>query len=333
MGCGGSTPAAGGGEKKSNKKAVSLSGKSLTALPTIAADVQELDVSENGTLTNLDGIGSLKALEKLDANSCEIVKIPDEIEGCAALEELLLFKNKLKELPAKLGSLAELTTFNVFNNQVKKLPADLGKLTKLEEVNVAANKLMMLTDDHFTSWASVKILSLYDNNLVRMGSLAPLVALEELRISGNNLESMPTLSSHEKLTTLEIHKNRIAEIDDKYFVATPALERLSIWGNMLTTLPGSLVGCKSLKGVQAQQNKLSSVPASWPASLETLFLQENGPEFTLPASFSANTKLLRVNLSKLKLDEQSSATAEAMRKTVLAKPEGIFWGVDGVKMP
>lgn len=40
-------------------------------------------------------------------------------------------------------------------------------------------------------WRGVKNLNLADNNLVRMGSLAPMVALEELRISGNNLEDMP----------------------------------------------------------------------------------------------------------------------------------------------
>jgi len=343
MGCGGSTPAAGdsgGGSGSSNsgkqpqKKAVSHSGKNIEALPSsLPADVQELDISENASLTGLDGIGRLSVLEKLDANSCALAKIPDEIEGCAALEELLIYKNKLKELPAKIGSLGELTTFNCFNNQIKKLPAEVGTLTKLEEVNAAANKLMMLTDAHFSSWGSVKILSLYDNNLVRIGSLAPLAALEELRISGNNLEDMPGLSSHPKLTTLEIHKNRIVKMDDNYFDATPALERLSIWGNMLEALPPSLPRCASLKGIQAQQNKLSGLPDGWPASLETLFLQENtsGASFELPASLKSNAKLMRVNLGKLNLEGESATTADALRTTVLAKPDGIFWGVDGVK--
>ena len=98
--------------------------------------------------------------------------------GCAALTELLLFANKIKELTPKLGSLSKLETFNVFNNQVKKLPEGLGLIASLEEVNAAANKLMMLSDKHFAQWSSVKVLSLYDNNLVRCGSMAPLVALE-----------------------------------------------------------------------------------------------------------------------------------------------------------
>jgi len=54
------------------------------------------------------------------------------------------------------------------------------------------------------------------------------------------------------LAILEIHKNRIetAGAPDEYFEATPALERLSIWGNQLTELPSSLSSCPKLVGLQ-----------------------------------------------------------------------------------
>ena len=112
---------------------------------------------------------------------------------------------------------------------------------------------------------------------------------------------MPTLSSHPSLTVYEIHKNRIATIEPNYFDATPALQRLSIWGNALTELPSSLRTCTSLVGVQAQENKLTTIPAgAWPSGLETLFLQGNGPSFTLPTELGACKKLKRVNLGALK---------------------------------
>ena len=157
------------------------------------------------------------------------------------------------------------------------------------------------------------------------------MALEELRLSGNNLEAMPTLSSHPSLTTYEIHKNRIAAIDAEYFGATPALQRLSVWGNMLTELPTSLQACAELVGVQAQENKLTKLSAgAWPATLETLFLQENGPSFTLPTELGGCKKLKRVNLSKLELGG-TAEVAEALRSLCLAAPDGIYWGKDGVK--
>ena len=333
MGCGSSKPVADGPTKKS----ANFSGKGIDKFPDVPKDTEEIDLSENESLTDLAGVGALTALEKLDANACMLTKVPDEIESCASLEELLLYKNKIKECSAKIGALTNLTTLNLFNNQLKKLPPEVGELTKLEEVNVAANKMMMLTDAHFTSWASVKILSLYDNNLVRMGSLAPCTGLEELRISGNNLEEMPALSSHTALTTYEIHKNRIASVPDDYFTATPALQRLSIWGNQLTgALPASLMSCGQLVGVQAHENQLTSVPAgAWPSTLETLFLgpQSGGGAFTLAPELGALTKLKRVNLGKLALDDASMEIADQIKKTCLSKPDGIFWGTDGVKTP
>lgn len=337
MGCGGSTAGgggSGGGSASGSKKvSVDLKGKGTSSLSGVKTSVQELDVSENSSLASLDGVGALVKLEKLDANSCGLTTVPAEIANCQALEELLLFANKIKELPKELGQLTSLTTINVFNNQVKKMPPECGTLANLEEVNCAANKMMMLTDAHFTAWANVKILSLYDNNLVRMGSLAPLESLEELRISGNNLEEMPTLSSHKHLSVYEIHKNRIASIPDDYFTATPALQRLSVWGNMLTALPPSLTGLQGLVGVQAQDNKIQTLPAgTWPKKLETLFLQNN-PVSSLPASLGDDCKSLkRVNLTKLTLDGPALEVAGKIQSQCLSDKDGLFWGTDGKRL-
>jgi len=198
-------------------------------------------------------------------------------------------------------------------------------------VNFAANKLAMLKDNHFTSWANVTILSLNDNNLGSIGSLAPLAKLEELRLFANNLEAMPTLSSHPDLKVFEIHKNRIKDMADDYFKATPGLERLSIWGNALTKLPPSLTGCGALVGVQAYGNPdLATLPdGPWPATLETLFVQDTKIT-ALPESLKA-CALKRVNLTKLALDGSSDSLAKEFEKMVLGKSDGIFWGTDGVQ--
>ena len=204
-------------------------------------------------------------------------------------------------------------------------------VTDVTQVNVAANKLMMLTDKHFEAWANVSVLNLYENNLVRLGSLAPLVALEELRLNGNNLEEMPTLGpSHPKLSVIELHKNRIAACAAEYFTATPGLTRLSLNGNSLTELPPSLTKCEGLLGVQAQENQIASLPAdALPPSLETLFLQDNKPLTSLPAWLPECKKLKRVNLGSLELDEAAVAVAEALKDLVLSADEGIFWDAKG----
>jgi Leucine-rich repeat (LRR) protein len=202
----------------------------------------------------------------------------------------------------------------------------------LEEVNIAANKLMMTTDAMFVKWSAVTVLNLYDNNLVRFGSLVNCVSLTELRLSGNAIEAMPTLSSHPSLKIFEMHKNRVSVIPDGYFEATPSLERLSLWGNMLTAVPTSLLSCAGLLGVQLQENKIEALPGGpYPPRLETLFLHDNLLT-TLPQGLKRCFALKRVNVAKLNLDEAGTDVAEAMKAICIqAGTSGIFWDKSGVQ--
>jgi len=299
----------------------------------------KLDLSSSGLIGGLtdEALSGLKPeTTEIDVNGNALTTLP---AGCFekaqdSIESLELYGNKLKEIPAGvLGGLKHLKIINAFNNVIKKLPADIGALVELEEVNFAANKLMMTDDAMFSSWENVKVLNLYDNNLVRMGSLAPLKALEELRISGNNLEEMPILCDDCKVTVYEIHKNRIVKIDADYFEKTKGLERLSIWGNQLAELPASLLKCESLVGLQAQENQLASLPAgTWPASMETVFVQDNKALSKLPKELGACSKLKRVNVKGLSLDAESDQLVEQLKSMVLKSPDGIFWDPKGAKL-
>lgn len=134
------------------------------------------------------------------------------MDKLAKLRVLNCFNNKMKKLPPELGKLTRLKEVTCANLQcppylclpyspcftelavhavctmltVATVPtvthaAHILICTRTLEVNAAANQLMMLTDAHFAAWASVEILTLNDNRLVRLGSLAPLTSLEELR--------------------------------------------------------------------------------------------------------------------------------------------------------
>lgn len=343
MGCAGSKPEDGAGGGSGGAAAeggdnaveyfspVDLTEQDLTMLPPIDLKTDSLDCSTNSLKALPDSIGDLKNLKHLDANANELTALPASIAQCTKMEKLYMYKNKIKEMPANLPP--QLTEINFFNNQVRKLPASIGTLSCLEEVNFASNKLMMTADAMFTSWASVKVLNMYENNLVRFGSLAPLVALEELRLNGNNLEEMPALgSSHEALTIIEIHKNRIKTIPDEYFASTPALTRFSIWGNLLEALPSSICSCSDLLGLQVQENQLKELPGGqpWPSKLETLFLQSN-PLVKLPEELKKCSAMRRCNVSGLALEASGSAVADALKQLCMKADGGIFWAPDGKK--
>ena len=342
MGCGGSKPeggagpssvgaASGGDGDAEYSHAVDLAEQDLTHLPEIPLNTDSLDCSTNTLKVLPESIGELQDLKFLDANANELTVLPASIIKCAKLEKLHMYKNKIKELPPALPP--GLTEINFFNNQIRKLPASIGTLSCLEEVNFSSNKLMMTADAMFTSWASVKVLNMYENNLVRFGSLAPLVALEELRLNGNNLEDMPALGSHPELTIIEMHKNRIAKIPDEYFTSTPALTRFSIWGNQLEALATSICSCSGLLGLQVQENKLTALPGGkpWPAKLETLFVQMN-PLVKLPEELKMCSSMRRCNVSSTQLDESGAAVADALKGLCMKSDGGIFWAPDGKKI-
>ena len=87
-------------------------------------------------------------------------------------------------------------------------------------------------------------------------------------------------------------------------------------------------------GLQAQENKLTGLPGyrAWPASLETLFVQDNSADdsFLLPIELASCANLKRVNFSKLKLDGASQIVSEKIRARCLSDADGMYWGTDGV---
>lgn len=84
MGCGGST-AAGGGGGSGGKAVVDLKGKGTESLASIKPNTQELDVSDNGSLTSLDGVGALTALEKVSRISTQRIALVFAILGLTSV--------------------------------------------------------------------------------------------------------------------------------------------------------------------------------------------------------------------------------------------------------
>jgi len=265
---------------------------------------------------------------KLEASDNQIQEVKADIAGAANLEELLLYKNKIKTVDPAIGQLKKLKVLNLFNQGVlAKLPwPELGSLGALEELNLAANKIMMVPDSAFAGLSSLKMLSLNDNRLVRLGSLKPLTSLEELRLYNNNLEEMPEIDSV-NLEIVELNKNRISSIPSNYFANTPALKTLVMPGCMLETVPASLASCPKLQILQLQDNKLTAFEdTAWDklTALKTVFLQGN-PGLMVPASLGKCAGLTRVNAPTAE-----DALAATFKKLALAAPDGIYWGSDGV---
>lgn len=343
MGCGSSSAADGPKDKtvldveyKEGSNAPKL--KQLTGT-MLRPDLTTINAKGNEIKTLPSEIKDCTTLTSLDMSDNTFDTIPVELAQCKALEELLLFKNDIKDLPKELGDLSALKNLNLFNNKLKKIPDAIGQLSALEEVNFAANKIMMVSDKCMANWSSVKILNLYDNNIVKLGSLAPLTALEELRLYNTPLDSLPDLGADGKanLAILEVHhssnKGMVEVVPDTYFEKTPSLNRLTLYGNTkLKKLPQSVLTCKNLKGLLVNDCALTELPggSKWPLTLEALFVNGNAELTELPAELTKINVLKRVNLSGCtSLSPASMEVAKKIQAICANNKEGKYWAPDG----
>jgi len=289
----------------------------------------ELDLSDNKLEILPPDIGSCYSLKVLNFSSNHISVIPEEVQMLAHLEKLLGYTNKLTAIPDWIGTL-ELTELNLFNNKVLHLPVGeqgLGDLRQVEELNLAANVMMQLPDEAMSSWLNMRVLNLYDCRLIKVGSFAHLVNLEELRIFGNNLAEAPDLGSGlSKLKILEMNKNQIAgDLPLSFFAGLNALERIVLNSNQITALPVG-INCPSLESLLISNNALKELPPDLPLnrSLKIIFLNSNALE-SLPQTFMQNTWLERVNLSRNVKCVQSAGHILAHLKTTCAANGGKYW--------
>ena len=271
-------------------------------------------------------IGTLSKLVLLDCNDNWLSALPPELGRCEQLEELLLYKNSIKALPKELSELRSLKVLNIFNNKVTRLPAELGQLPALEEVNLAANKLMALPE--VPGWSRVRILNLYDNRLVKIGSLAGCVALVELRLYNNNLEAMPMLPPGEEssIELIELNNNRIASMADDYFASTPLCAGSPLHEE---PLPSSLTSSAAVSYRRRQSDWQPPRDADrrqlcWPG-LETLFIGAiPSPRYPASSLFPAASCVV----TGTALDA-TDETSKQLMLAILKRPGGSFWTVNG----
>ncbi len=100
------------------------------------SNLERLEAASCTLLRIPSRIGYLKKLKYLDIRGNIIKKLPDSLCQCINLEELNISENQISELPDNIGNLQNLQELYMTNTEISSLPESFGKLKKLKKLNM-----------------------------------------------------------------------------------------------------------------------------------------------------------------------------------------------------
>ena len=158
----------------------------------LCPNLEELYLANN-KLKNIEGLGQLKKLRKIDLGANRIRTMPEEeLSGLENLEELWLGKNKIESIGG-LDRLTKLRRLDVQANRLTRVENLTAQVNTLKEIYLAHNGI----DDEGAScetglalnFTALNTIDLSRNRLKSTKPFAHLLALEELWLSGNSIQT------------------------------------------------------------------------------------------------------------------------------------------------
>ena len=127
-----------------------------------------LDISSNTKLIGLDGniFGIFPRMTRLDAHSCSIQHLPDEIGVVGLdLEHVSLHSNCLEYLPESIGKCTKMQWLSLNSNKLKLLPDSMGCMKGLVRLSCHINALETIPESLCLNCIHLEAFSLHSNNL------------------------------------------------------------------------------------------------------------------------------------------------------------------------
>jgi Leucine-rich repeat (LRR) protein/tetratricopeptide (TPR) repeat protein len=243
-----------------------------------------------------DSLSPFTQLEVLEGPT-EVQTLPEGF-GKLPLKRLILSRNRLRELPESFRDFTQLEELDLSGCLAERLP-DLGRLTQIKHLrlrncpnllelpNLSASRLETLECDHCPRLGSIP------------SWLSEAVELKELKIGGQDLESLPDLSRCQQLKTLRI-------VDSPSLTELPSaltkllnLEVFSISDAPISELPKDVALMTNLREFHLRNGRLRVLPENGPPQLRKLTLVNH--ELTAFPAGWLNEDLEELKLSKNRL--------------------------------
>ncbi|KAI4464731.1 ig(immunoglobulin) and lrr(leucine rich repeat) domain [Holotrichia oblita] len=291
----------------------------LTTSPDLdLSTLRMLDVSSN-SLKNLktDSFRTLPLLKKLYLGNNFLQNLEDgTFDGLLNLEVLDLQGNNLVQIPSRIfNELPELQAINLRDNKLYMIKHQIFHNNKhLKMIDISTNQLRDLHKDIFYHSRELEVINASHNHLVNVpSSVNGLERLKVLDLHDNRLSEIDPdlLNSLKSLTELRVSENFIQELKTAAFDEMEHLKVLYLNNNELSDVQtNTFRALPGLKHIKLNDNKVKVLPEfafnNLP-NLQVLELQDNLIQKISENSFYLVPHLLMLNLSGNLLPDMNQA--------------------------
>ncbi|XP_006027748.1 chondroadherin-like isoform X2 [Alligator sinensis] len=235
---------------------------------------------------------SLKQLSVLDLSNNLLVELSDQaLGGLSQLRRLYLTANHISNVSVRTLP-RSLRTLNLDQNQLENVPTVIRTSVTLSTLQLSGNPIRKLTSLSFGKrLRSLNQLFLDSLSLEKITALAfaRLHRLEVLSLRNNSLESLPSLASMRSLSTLYLTENK--------WRCDCSLIWLRTWQKKVTQQDRSPVECSSPRALRGQLlvdielQKLTCPPFGTDSTTVNPAKKNNTPVATVPSLPQAATTL------------------------------------------
>ncbi|XP_032906424.1 leucine-rich repeat serine/threonine-protein kinase 1 [Amblyraja radiata] len=299
---------------------LNVSANQLKELPnTISSEeilctgILEMDVSRNQLTSLPTGILHLPKLQKLKASNNLLDRLFDEEKatnwiGLRKLSEIDVSDNRLEILPTSLlHCFKSLSCLIAAGNVLRCFPEPWA--CGLKFCNVSRNSLESLPNSLCDFWKNYLKEADFSNNLLKElpSNFFELQALNSLKLSGNQLQSLPSVDSWQcpSLRSLDLSRNHFGKGEEpaktrRVTFFTPRLKR-GLDTISVIEFPHILGEC--LEILHLDGNFLDSVPPSVCSlrTLSELYLSNNPGIRELPAELGQLSNLWQLDIDQLNI--------------------------------
>uniref|UniRef100_A0A8C7YI22 protein-serine/threonine phosphatase n=1 Tax=Oryzias sinensis TaxID=183150 RepID=A0A8C7YI22_9TELE len=191
--------------------------------------------------------------------------LPDWLVDSKRLEVLDVSHNLVTELPARLFCSSSLRKLSAGHNRLQKLPERVER-PLLEVLDVQHNQLVELPCNLFLKSDSLRCLNASANKLELLppSSLSEEShsILQELYLTNNWLtdKCVPMLTGHTHLRVLHMAYNHLQTFPASKMAKLEELEEVDLSGNMLKTVPTTIMNCRRMHTLIAHSNTIEVFP-------------------------------------------------------------------------